>query len=328
MIGAFGPIWILTALGYAIRRAGLLDEAAAAVLGRFVFHLAMPAALYLTLSRLPLSGFAGPSLLAFAASTGTVIGLGWLAARRLLHRPPGDGVIWGMAAGYVNSANLGIPIATRVLGDVSFLVEVVLVQSLLVTPVILLALDRAADPDRRIRVRRLLTMPLRNPVILGVAFGVLASATGFRAPGVLADSLSLLSAAAVPAALVALGASLHRQPGRSRSREAAAESAGSAAESAGSAAVASPERGYGELGATTVAKLAVQPLVAWLAGLALRLPGPELLAVVVCAGLPTAQNTFIFATEYRVAEALSSRAVIATTAFSLATLAAIAALLG
>ncbi len=232
----------------------------------------------------------------------TVIGAGWLLAGRLFRRGPGERTIWGMAAGYVNSANLGIPIAMRVLGNVSFLVEVVLVQSLVVTPVILVALDRATDPQRRIRVHRLLTMPVRNPVILGSALGITASATGFRVPGVVATSLTTLAAAAVPTALIALGASLHRD-------------------------ASTAERAYGQLGAITIAKLAVQPLVAWTIGALLHLPRPALLAVVICAGLPTAQNTFIFATEYAVAESLSSRAVTATTAFSLATLAAIAYLL-
>ena len=65
-----------------------------------------------------------------------------------------------------------------------------------------------------------------------------------------------------------------------------------------------------------------------LGAFALHLSHPQLLAVVVCAGLPTAQNTFIFASEYGAAEALASRAVLVTTTLSLGTLAAAAALLG
>ncbi len=328
MIAAFGPIWILTALGYAVRRAGLLDRSAASVLGRFVFHLTMPAALYLTLARLPLSGFEARSLAAFAVSTIVVIGTGWLLAGRLFHRRPGERAIWAMAAGYVNSANLGIPIAMRVLGNVSFLVEVVLVQSLLVTPIILTALDRAADPQRRIRLRRLATMPLRNPVILGSLAGIAASATGFRAPTAVTASLSTLAAAAVPTALVALGASLQGEP---RGTDAAPPQVDTAPPYHAGAPpredVAPAERGYRQIGVIAVAKLAGQPLVAFAAGTLLHLPRPALLAVAVCAGLPTAQNTFIFASEYGVAEGLSSRAVIATTTFSLGTLAAIAYLL-
>ncbi|MGW4152170.1 AEC family transporter [Micromonospora chersina] len=302
LVSAFVPIWILTAVGYAACRWGLLGEAGASVLGRFVFHLAMPSALFLALSRMPLSGFAGRSLLAFAVSTAAVVGFGWVGASRLFGRRPGERPIWGMAAGYVNSANLGIPIATQVLGNVSFLAEVVLLQVLVVTPVILVALDRHSDPAGRVRVRRIASLPVRNPVILASLLGVACSAAGLHLPSAVGASLTLLAGAAVPAALVALGASLHR-----------ATPSG-----------AEPP----ELAAITALKLVAQPVIAYAAGLALHLSAPQLLAVVVCAGLPTAQNTFIFGQEYGVGEAVANRAVVVTTTLSLATLAAAAALLG
>ncbi|MEV4815927.1 AEC family transporter [Micromonospora tulbaghiae] len=308
LVSAFVPIWILTAVGYAACRRGLLGEAAASVLGRFVFHLAMPAALFLALARMPLSGFAGRSLLAFGVSTLAVVGLGWAGASRLFGHEPGERPIWGMAAGYVNSANLGIPIATQVLGDVSFLAAVVLLQVLVVTPVILVALDRHSDPAGRVRVRRIASLPVRNPVILASLLGVACSAAGLRLPSAAVAPLTLLAGAAVPAALVALGASLHRT---APSRPEPAELAGPA-----------------ELAAISALKLVAQPVIAYAAGLALDLSAPQLLAVVVCAGLPTAQNTFIFAQEYGVGEAVANRAVVVTTTLSLATLAATATLLG
>ncbi|MEU1589593.1 AEC family transporter [Micromonospora sp. NPDC005710] len=305
LVSAFVPIWALTAIGYAACRWGLLGEAAASVLGRFVFHLAMPAALFLALSRMPLSGFAGRPLLAFGLSTAAVIGFGWVGASRLFGRDRGERPIWGMAAGYVNSANLGIPIATQVLGTVSFLAEVVLLQVLVVTPVILVALDRHSDPAGRVRVGRIASLPVRNPVILASLLGVACSATGLHPPSVAGASLTLLSGAAVPAALVALGASLHR-------------TAPSRAEPAAPA----------ELAVITALKLVAQPTIAYAAGLALHLSAAQMLAVVVCAGLPTAQNTFIFGQEDAVGEAVATRAVVVTTTLSLATLAAAAALLG
>ena len=305
MLTAFEPIWILTAVGYLACRPGLLGENATAVLSRFVFHLAMPAALFLTLARTSLSRFDGKALGAFAVSTAVATGLGWFGAERLFRRGGGERVIAGMAAGYVNSANLGIPIALQLLHGVSFLVEVVLLQTMIVTPMILISLDRLADPAGRVRLRRIATLPIRNPVLLGSGLGAVASATHFHLPGVLATSLTPLSDAAVPAALIALGASLY-VPERQAERA-----------------------GRPEVAFLTAVKLAVQPLVACLIGAFLfGLPRPLLLAVVVCAGLPTAQNTFIFAQEYGVAEMLASRVVLASTLFSLGTLAAIAALIG
>ncbi|WP_433534371.1 AEC family transporter [Micromonospora sp. CA-249363] len=306
LVSAFVPIWILTAVGYVACRWGLLGEAVASVLGRFVFHLAMPSALFLALSRMPLSGFAGRSLLAFGMSTAAVVGFGWVAASWLFGRPPVERPIWGMAAGYVNSANLGIPIATQVLGTVSFLAEVVLLQVLVVTPVILIALDRHSDPAGRVRVRRIASLPVRNPVILASLLGVACSAADLRLPSAADTSLALLAGAAVPAALVALGASLHRTAAPSR-----AEPTGPA-----------------ELAVIATLKLVAQPVIAYAAGLALHLSAPQLLAVVVCAGLPTAQNTFIFGQEYGVGETVANRAVVVTTTLSLGTLAAAATLLG
>src|SRR6266567_2291359 len=103
-------------------------DCSATVLGWFVFHLAMPAALFVTLTRTPLAGFDGRALAAFGLSTIAVTGAGWYGAGRFFDRKPGERAIWGMSSGYVNSANLGIPIAMQVLGNVSFLVQVLLLQ--------------------------------------------------------------------------------------------------------------------------------------------------------------------------------------------------------
>jgi malonate transporter len=155
---------------------------------------------------------------------------------------------------------------------------------------------------------------------------VIASETGFRPPSVLLDPLTLLGAAAVPTALIALGASLYRPPARTQAVDSAepepAEPAPATAEPVRA------ESGLAELAAISVLKLVVQPAVALAAGFALALPHAELVAVVVCAGLPTAQNAFIYAQRYRAADDLASRSIMVTTTLSMATLIIIAALLG
>jgi predicted permease len=315
MISAFWPIWLLATAGYLARSLGLLGARASSVLGWFVFHVAMPVALFVTLARTHLAEFDAKPLIAFAAGTTLIVGVGWYAAGRLFGRKPAERAIWGMAASYVNSANLGIPIALRVLGNVSFLVQVVLLQVLVVTPVILITLDRHASAAGRIRLRRIATLPFRNPVILGSALGVGVALAGVNVPPVLLRPLTLVSATAVPAALVALGASLRQDSPAS-------------ATPAGAPGVVPRVGTAAELGLITALKLVGQPAVALAAGALLRLTPSDLLAVVVCAGLPTAQNTFIFAGNYGVAESLAGRAVLVTTTLSLASLAAWAAMLG
>lgn len=317
LMAAFEPIWILTAAGYLARRRGILSDSAVSVLGEFVFRFAIPSALFLTLANMRLSALTGRPLAAFGASTALVIGIGWYGAGRWFGRQPGERAIWAMAGGYVNSANLGIPIAMQLLGSISFLVEVVLLQVLVVTPIILIALDRHNAANGRIRSQRIATLLGRNPVILASALGAVASMTHLHPPSALQTTLTLLSSAAVSTALIALGASLPGQSmtgGRGEERDARTRPR---------------EAGFAEISVIAALKLVTQPVMAYAIGaFALRLSHPQLLAVVVCAGLPTAQNTFIFAQRYGVGEALASRSVLLTTALSMATLAAAVALLG
>lgn len=302
LLSAFAPIWMLTAAGYAVGRSGLLGAQAEAVLGRFVFHVAMPAALFGMVSGSRPADFAHLPVVAFAAATALVSGLGYVVARRLFGRGRADGAISGMASGYVNSANLGIPVAVQVLGDASFVAQVILFQVLLVSPVILTLLDsgtRAGGGRPGGGLRRMLTMPVRNPVIMASLLGVAVSATGLRLPAALTHSCDLLGAAAVPTALVTLGLSLHGGPARGTGRVA----------------------GRAEAGTAVALKTLAQPLAAFLvAGPLLGLPDHEVLAVVLCSALPTAQNAFVYAREYGLDTGLARDSVVASTVVSMATL--------
>ncbi|MCX5214206.1 AEC family transporter [Kitasatospora sp. NBC_00240] len=326
LLSAFVPIWVLTAVGYLLARTGLLGEHAEDVLGRFVFHVAMPAALFGMLARTPLGSFANASMLAFAAGTVLASLLGVAVSRWVFGRRPADQAISAMASGYVNSANLGIPVAVQVLGDATFIAPVLLFQVLLVTPVILTTLEaggagaeragradgyaaaggtRSAARPGADRARRMLLLPLRNPVILASGLGSAVSAAGWHLPQTLAHSCELLGGAGVPTALVVLGMSLHGRP--------AAVGAGLPA----------------EVGASVLIKTLVQPLVAFAVGsLVLGLPAHQLLAVVVCSALPTAQNVFIYARQYELSTVLARDSVLYSTLLSMVTLSGAAWVLG
>ncbi|MFJ4679800.1 AEC family transporter [Kitasatospora sp. NPDC088783] len=316
LVSAFAPIWVLTAAGWLAGRTGLLGADAEAVLGRFVFHVSMPAALFTVVARTDLASFADRWVLAFAAGTliASLLGLPVGRRPRRLRRTPAERTVAVMAAGYVNSGNLGIPVAAQVLGDASYAAPVLLFQVLLVTPLMLTVLDATtaspspSSPASRpaARLRRLALLPLRNPVILGAGLGALFSAAGWRLPGPLAHSADLLGAAAVPTALVTLGLSLRTPPGAAAQR---------------------PDRG--ELGLAVLVKTVGQPLAALAVGaLLLHLRGPQLRAAVLLSALPTAQNVYVYARLYGAAPVLARSAVLASTVLSMLTLSVIAWSLG
>jgi malonate transporter and related proteins len=306
MIAAFAPIWALTAVGFLAGRTRVLGGAAVDVLGRFVFYVAMPAALLSMLVRHPLTGFAGKGFVAFAAGTFAIGGLGFALSRWVFRRPLGDQAISGMAAGYVNAANLGIPVAVQVLGNASFLAIVLLLQTLIITPIILGTLDTARRTDHRGRWLRLVTLPFRSTILLACALGVVLGATGVHLPHVIDGIVALLGAAAVPTALVALGLSLvgfgsdQNEPARPA-----------------------------EVAVTVALKVVAQPLLTFgLAHFALGLRGPELAAVVISSALPCAQNTFVYARAYGVDGRFPRDCIVGSTAVSMVTLTVAAALLG
>ncbi|MCZ4123291.1 AEC family transporter [Streptomyces sp. H39-S7] len=306
LLACFAPIWILTAAGYLVSRTGLLGEQAEPVLGRFVFHVAMPAALFVMISKARLDTFANTSMIAFAAGTVAVCALGLLTARRLFHHRLADQAVSSMAAGYVNSANLGIPVALQVLGDASFVAQILLFQVLLISPVILTLLDAGTGAGNGVGngvggksggLTRMLLMPVRNPIIMASALGAVVSAAGWRLPTALGHSCELLGAAAVPTALLTLGMSLHGRP-----------------------AATGPGQRL-EVGVTVALKTLVQPLIALaVGGLLLHLPRHQLLAVVLCSALPTAQNAFIYARQYDLDTGLARDSVMVSTLVSMATL--------
>ncbi|WP_395293175.1 AEC family transporter [Kitasatospora hibisci] len=334
LLSGFAPIWALTGVGYLVGRSGLLGPQAEAVLSRFVFHVAMPAALFLMIGRTPLDQFANPSMLAFAAGTALAVGIGTLVAHRFFGRPPAERAIGGMAAGYVNSANLGIPVAMQILGDASFAAPVVLFQTLLVTPAVLTVLDTG-----RAGLRAALTLPLRNPILLAAALGAAASAGGWQLPAELNRSCELLGGAGVPTALVALGMSLYR-PSADRPGTDSGDAALRATDPRRADPVGTDPRGadrrfgdrgrgrrpgrYAEVGAAVAIKTLIQPLGAFATGaFLLHLPAHQLLTVVLFSALPTAQNVFVYAREYGHAAALARDSVLCSTLVSMATLSAV-----
>ncbi|MEV7992872.1 AEC family transporter [Streptomyces sp. NPDC086077] len=304
VLSGFAVIAVVIAVGYAIGVRGHLGEQGREVLTKLAFHVASPALLFTTLAGADLSVVFSSRLLVTALSTAAVAGV-FVAVGVVRRWGMGRTTVGALCSSYVNSGNLGIPIAVYVLGDASLVAPVLLFQLVGVTPIALTILDLSAGGGgKRPLWQRLLT-PLRNPIALGSLAGVAVSATGLRVPGPVMDPLTLIGNMSVPAVLLAFGISLR----------------GSTL----------PLRG-GERGPVLLAvalKAGAQPLIAWvLAAGVFGLRGAALLDVVVTSALPAAQNLFTYASSYRVGEVLAREAILLSTVLSVPALVVVATLLG
>ena len=299
-LAVFGAV---IAVGWLLVRTRAVPADADGVLTRVCFFAATPALLVTTLSRADLTAVLSRSTaVAVAAELAAIVSAGCLH-RLVLRRPTAEATIGALASGYVNAANLGIPVAVLVLGDAATIAPILLLQLLVLTPATFTVLDavtRRGNPSRLAT----LTVPLRNPLLWGVVAGTAANLGGVDLKewggGYPAQGLEMLGRVAVPLMMLALGMSLAGAPRPLRSPEPDAS-----------------VRGAGRRSGLWLAvgwKLAVMPGLAVVVGLATGLSGAQLLTPVVTAALPTAQNVFMYASRYGAAKDLARDAVLLTTA--------------
>ncbi|MFE7268969.1 AEC family transporter [Streptomyces sp. NPDC057623] len=303
VLTGFAVIAVVIGVGYLIGLRGYLGVHGREVLTKLAFHVASPALLFTTLAQTDLSVIFSSRLLVTALSTAAAAGV-FVAVGVVRRWGVGRTTIGALCSSYVNSGNLGIPIAVYVLGDASLVAPVLLFQLIGVTPIALTVLDLSGEGEKGPLWRRLLT-PLRNPIAVGSLAGVAVSATGLRIPAPVLDPLTLIGGMSVPAVLLAFGISLcgSTMPGRGPDRHPVLLS--------------------------VALKSVGQPAVAWaLAAGVFGLRGAPLLDVVVTSALPAAQNLYTYASSYRVGERLARDSILLSTVLSVPVLVGVAALLG
>jgi predicted permease len=301
----FATIVALIALGSLLAHLRVIDEAGQHTLSTLAFLVASPALLLTVLEDSDLGAVFSDNLVAMAGAVvvSAVPSVMISLARR---RRLGATVVATLCSSYQNAGNLGLPIAAYVLGDAALVAPVLLMQLLVLQPLALTLLDIDASNGAGrpgLSIRAALLRPVKNPITIGSAIGLLLAVTDVELPSAVHDPLALLGGMAVPAMLLAYGVSLRLGPLPGRGVPAA------------------------DLAITVALKMVVQPLAAYAVGrVALGLEGDALLAVTVLSALPTAQNVFIIASRYDRAVLLARDAIFVSTLVSVPVIVAITAL--
>lgn len=300
VLAGFGALVAVIVIGWVAGRARVLGDGAAGVLSRLSYFVATPALLLLTLAEADPGVLLSPALVASAGSA-VLCALLYIGLARWRWRPrPGELATGALASSYVNAGSLGVAIAAYVLGDASYVAPVLLFQVLVLAPVGLTVLAGSRAESRS----RLLTQPLRTPVVVGCALGLVVAAAGWTLPPLVRQPIDLLAALAIPAALLSYGMSLHGAP-----RPASGE-------------------GAGQVWLVVALKTLVQPVLAYALGRwVAHVDGVALLAVVLTSALPTAQNVFVYATAYDRGTRLARDTILLSTVLSVPVLTVVAVLL-
>ena len=300
VLSGFATIWTVIGVGVLVAHLRLFDQKAQRLLSRFAFFVGLPPLMFMMMSRADLGRVFGRhvivSVLAILVSAGAYLGASLLRTRLSSGERPGLGhlTIGTFCAAYVNANNMGVPIAAYVMKDTSWVAPVLMTQMIILQPLglSLLDVDSARRTGRRTSVLRNVSMPFRNPLTIAVLLGLAANLLGWRPPVLLADTLDLLGGVAVPSMLISFGISLRLGPLPGRENR-------------------------GETLFICLLKLVGQPVAAWVLARAFGLDLATTLAVVVMAGLPTAQNVFVFSTRYDTDVSLARDVIVITTVCSI-----------
>lgn len=208
----FCVIGIVIGTGYVAARMRIGGPTAQMVLNRFSFFVSSPCLMFAILSKERIFEIFHSSIVV-AFFSAVLVGLVFLILNRLFfHLKAADATIGALNSLYLNSNNIGLPIATYILGNPALVAPILVMQQAVFTPIGLTVLD--VTTKGKVSTREILKQPLHQPLLIGSLLGIAVSAisakTGhFVVPDCIYDPIDMIGDSAVPMILMAFGMSLH-----------------------------------------------------------------------------------------------------------------------
>jgi len=269
VLAALAPVFLLILLGWAVRASRLMPPETLAAVNRFGYFVLYPAFLFTTVASASLGS--GEALVFLAA---VLLGFLALVALTLLARPlikdgPAYTSVFQGATRWNGFAILAA--ANEIFGPLGRpYIALAFGPAVVLLNVISVAVLARWGENRQASWRFLIAQIAGNPLVISCLGGLVALIIGLPDLGPVSDALRLLGQAAMPVALVCVGAGIDL----------------GAARSAGV-----------KVAFSTAMKLAISPVLFWLAAKALGI-GPTGVAIAVAIGAtPTAAATYTLARE-------------------------------
>jgi hypothetical protein len=330
------PVCLLVLLGAALCRSRFLPPVFFTQMNRLGFWLLLPALLFSTLAKAPASAGATGlrvGLLLCACSVAVTL-VGWLAARAL-GLSGGSARSLMQAAMRGNLAYTGLPVLIYTFGEHSTAAAVAVIALAPTIPfynflaVLILTSDKPVRGEPRPpasiscgmgvspmndtlpalsgnealsgRLLRTLTALLRNPLIIGCGLGLLLLKSGLHLPAGLFSAVEALGRAALPCALLALGAGLTPDRLRTNCRPALV---------------------------ATALKLVAMPALGYAGAKLLGFNGETLLIALLYLASPCAVTSYVMADQMGADKELAGAAIVLSTLLCLPVMALILLLFG
>ena len=254
-------------------------------LNRIAFHVATPSLIFSSVAVSDTDAFFSPVILVIAIATVTTMLIYWAISAVWFKQDAAETMAGAASSSYYNSVNIGLPIATYVLGDPTYVIPALVLQMAVLSPIVIAGLDRGASG-----VLKSVIAGLKAPVVVAAFAGFAVSASSWTVPEPVLAPLQILGGASIPMILMSFGASLTGEKVLQSQRLATTTA--------------------------TILKLIGMPAVAWVVASLLGLTGSDMYAALILCALPTAQNVYNYAATYRSGEVICRDTVFLTTFLS------------
>jgi malonate transporter len=293
------PVFIIVAVGYGAVKSGYLNPAVASSLNSVAVRIAVPILLFRSMYNLDFKlALNWPLLVSFYFGAVASFMLSGLIARYLFDRRPGEAVAVGFCAMFSNTVLLGIPIVERALGSeaMPLVFGIIAFHTPTLYAVGMISMEFARR-DGRSFIQTLLVSTraiFANPLMVGILSGVILNLLSIPLPAVLEASVEMIAGAAIPLALIGVGAAITGYQLNSRKSE--------------------------TITVCLITLLFHPALVFFIAYYLFGLPMQYVQIAVILAAMPPGLNIYIFAVMYDRAVSLSTSTIIAATLCSIFTI--------
>lgn len=296
-LNATVPVFAVMIAGYIFRRIGLLSEEFVTVANKFVFKVCLPCMLFLDLCSTDIRHNFDGKYIGFCAVVTLISILTIWGLAKLCLKDKTEVGAFVQAAYRSSAAILGIAFIQNIYGDSGMgpLMIIGSVPLYNIFAVLILTLESNESTIRQEKGRMKATCLgiLKNPIIIGIALGILASLIQIKLPHMLEKGISYMGNMASPLALIAIGAGFEGK------------------------------KALGKLKPAVVATLiklvglasVFLPVAVWLG-----FRDQKLLALIIMLGSPTTPTAYIMAKNMHGDDMLSSSVIVLTTLLSAVTL--------
>ena len=205
------PVFLMMVLGFFLRRIGLIDDGFASKLNKLVFNITLPVLLFHQLGTTDFVHAWDSRFVLFCfVVTAVTIALVWFLSSWIKSLPERGEFV--QAAYRSSAAILGIAYMQNMYGDASMaplmIIGSVPLYNILAVIVLTLTAETVEPANKDQIFRKTFLSIMKNPIILGVVFGLLWSLSGLEFPHILDKTLVDIGSVSTPLGLLAMGASV------------------------------------------------------------------------------------------------------------------------